>query len=130
MATHKQTERWKRTGEGWAREDFARAAMAGNVDAGPPRVAWGNIHLDQAYANEWNRLAEGTEQLAKLRTGETLAEGMARLEASIVHQELVALNWARAETANRLGVTREGLWRKMKRFGIEAPPEVKNHAAS
>jgi Nif-specific regulatory protein len=50
---------------------------------------------------------------------EPLRETLARFEAWCVRRELDRNAGRRAETARRLGLTREGLYKKMKRFGIE-----------
>jgi two-component system, NtrC family, response regulator HydG len=51
--------------------------------------------------------------------GESLRESLARLEAWLIRRTLERADGRRAETARRLGITREGLYKKMKRFGIE-----------
>jgi transcriptional regulator with PAS, ATPase and Fis domain len=56
---------------------------------------------------------------AAIAPGETLRESMARVEAWLIRRALERTGGRRAETARRLGVTREGLYKKMKRFGIE-----------
>ena len=50
--------------------------------------------------------------------GETLRESMGRIEAWLLRRALERTGGRRAETARRLGITREGLYKKMKRFGI------------
>ena len=105
-------------------------------------------HLLQAYAwpgnvreldNEIQRalaLAESGETLAahhfsrrlfgpidrdqtEMRPGETLRESMSRVEAWLIRSALADHEGRRAETARRLAITREGLYKKMKRLGIE-----------
>jgi transcriptional regulator with PAS, ATPase and Fis domain len=51
--------------------------------------------------------------------GETLRESMGRIEAWLLRRALERTGGRRAETARRLGITREGLYKKMKRFQIE-----------
>jgi DNA-binding NtrC family response regulator len=51
--------------------------------------------------------------------GETLRESLARLEAWLIRRTLERAGGRRAESARRLGITREGLYKKMKRFRIE-----------
>jgi Nif-specific regulatory protein len=51
--------------------------------------------------------------------GETLKESLARIEAWLIRRALERCDDRRTETARRLGITREGLYKKMKRFGIE-----------
>ena len=56
---------------------------------------------------------------AELQPGETLRESLDRVEAWLIRRELDAHGGRRAETARRLSITREGLYKKMKRLGIE-----------
>jgi Nif-specific regulatory protein len=49
---------------------------------------------------------------------ETLRAQMARLEAWLIRRALAAHGDRRAATARALGITREGLYKKLKRFGI------------
>jgi Nif-specific regulatory protein len=51
--------------------------------------------------------------------GETLKESLARIEAWLIRRALERCDDRRTETARRLGITREGLYKKMKRFGIQ-----------
>jgi DNA-binding NtrC family response regulator len=55
---------------------------------------------------------------AATRPGETLRESMQRIEALLLRRALDAHGGRRAATARSLGITREGLYRKMQRFGI------------
>jgi len=50
---------------------------------------------------------------------EPLRETLARIEAWLLRRALDANGGRRAETARRLGLTREGLYKKMKRLGVE-----------
>jgi len=54
-----------------------------------------------------------------LRAAETLRETMDRIEAWLIRHALSRQGNRRAATARRLGITREGLYKKMKRLGIE-----------
>jgi transcriptional regulator with PAS, ATPase and Fis domain len=70
------------------------------------------------------RLSERLRQVlapveAVVREGETLRETMARVEAWLLRRALERTGQRRAETARRLGLTREGLYKKLKRLGIE-----------
>ncbi len=56
---------------------------------------------------------------ARLRPGATLRENLERIEAWLLRRALDENGGRRAETARRLGITREGLYKKMKRLGIE-----------
>jgi len=53
-----------------------------------------------------------------VRPGETLRESLQRIEALLIQRALDAHDGRRAQTARNLGITREGLWRKMRRHGI------------
>ena len=58
---------------------------------------------------------------AKLKAsadGDTLKYRVARYEAWLVRCELDRNGGHRTRTARRLGITREGLYKKMQRFGI------------
>jgi len=53
------------------------------------------------------------------RAGETLRDSMDRIEAWLIRRSLEHHGGRRAATARKLGITREGLYKKMKRYGIE-----------
>ena len=55
---------------------------------------------------------------AVMRDGESLQETLQRIEAWLLRRALDAHDGNRTRTARRLGITREGLYKKMKRFGI------------
>ena len=70
------------------------------------------------------RLSERLGQLQEsfpslLRDSEPLRETLARFEAVCLRRALERHKGRRAETARNLGLTREGLYKKMKRYGIE-----------
>jgi transcriptional regulator with PAS, ATPase and Fis domain len=77
--------------------------------------------LTPAHFSERLRgLVEPIETLASLLDpGEGLRESLARVEAWLIRRTLDAHDGRRAATARRLAITREGLYKKMKRFGIE-----------
>ncbi|MDJ0786869.1 MAG: sigma 54-interacting transcriptional regulator [Myxococcota bacterium] len=56
---------------------------------------------------------------AVVRDGEPLRDSMARIESWLLRQALERHGGRRAETARALGITREGLYKKLKRLGIE-----------
>ncbi len=62
------------------------------------------------------RIVEPVE--AVMREGESLRETLQRIEAWLLRRALEAHDGHRTRTARRLGITREGLHKKMKRFGI------------
>ena len=64
-------------------------------------------------------LREPLEPIASaVPPGATLRESLDRIEAWLIRRELDAHGGRRAETARRLAITREGLYKKMKRLGI------------
>ncbi len=66
------------------------------------------------------RLVEILEPIAHgARPDESLSEALARIEAWMIRRALANNGGRRAYTARRLGLTREGLYKKMKRLGIE-----------
>jgi transcriptional regulator with PAS, ATPase and Fis domain len=56
---------------------------------------------------------------AVVQPGETLRETLGRIEAWLIRRALEANQGRRAITARRLGITREGLYKKMQRLGIQ-----------
>ncbi len=56
---------------------------------------------------------------AAVEPGESLRDTLGRVEAWLIRRCLDAHGGHRAETARMLGVTREGLYKKMKRLNIE-----------
>lgn len=66
------------------------------------------------------RLAGALEPVrSQLRPGESLRANLERIEAWLIRRSLEANAGHRQATARQLQVTREGLYKKMKRFGIE-----------
>jgi DNA-binding NtrC family response regulator len=70
------------------------------------------------------RLSERLGQLFEplpnaVHEGEPLRETLARFETWCLRRALERNRGRRAETARTLGLTREGLYKKMKRLGIE-----------
>ena len=67
-----------------------------------------------------DRLRETVEPVeSQIEPGDSLRDTLGRIEAVLIRRALTANANRRAETARRLGITREGLYKKMKRFGIE-----------
>ena len=92
----------------------AQAGAWGSV----PTLAESGGTLAPAHFSE--RVAGVLEPIeASLQPGDTLRETVGRVEAWIIRRALERNDGRRAETARRLGITREGLYKKMKRFGIE-----------
>jgi Nif-specific regulatory protein len=123
-------------------------ALHGRRDGKPGlRLASDTGHLLQSYAwpgnvreleNEMQRavaLAEAGETITPSRLsarllgilesasvagdGESLRTALGRVEAWLLRRALDANGGRRAATARRLGLTREGLYKKMRRLGIE-----------
>jgi len=76
--------------------------------------------LEPAHFSE--RLGHSLAPLEALggdpQPGETLRETLARVEAWLLRRALASHQRNRTETARALGITREGLYKKMKRHGI------------
>lgn len=56
--------------------------------------------------------------LLEVADGETLQQALDRIEAILIRRMLQANHNRRSETARRFGLTREGLYKKMRRLGI------------
>jgi len=65
------------------------------------------------------RILGVAEPVAAVGMAETLADTLARVEAWLVRRALLEHDGRRTQTARHLGLTREGLYKKMKRLGIE-----------
>jgi transcriptional regulator with PAS, ATPase and Fis domain len=66
------------------------------------------------------KLTEILEPIAEgARTDETLREALDRVEGWLLRRALANQGGRKARTARRLGLTREGLYKKLKRLGIE-----------
>jgi len=80
---------------------------------GPDGVVRG-AHLSAG----WTDPALPEELLPGAGAGEPLRDTLLRIERYLVQRALTAHRGHRADTARALGLTREGLWKKMKRLGI------------
>jgi Nif-specific regulatory protein len=58
-------------------------------------------------------------EAATIEPGESLRESMQRLEALLLRRALTVHRGRRTATARSLGITREGLYKKLKRHGID-----------
>ncbi len=65
------------------------------------------------------RLREELDAVRDDAEGQPLRERVERYEAFVIRRELARLGGRKAATARELGLTREGLYKKMKRLGIE-----------
>jgi DNA-binding NtrC family response regulator len=66
------------------------------------------------FSERIGRSLEAVEHVqAELRSGETLRETLARVETWLLRRALEANQNQRARTARQLGITREGLYKKM-----------------
>ena len=66
-----------------------------------------------------DRLCEILEPIdSHVAPGDTLHETLGRIEAFLIRRSLAAHDGQRSATARTLGITREGLYKKMKRFGV------------
>ncbi|HKA16654.1 MAG TPA: sigma 54-interacting transcriptional regulator [Myxococcota bacterium] len=76
--------------------------------------ALGEQHFDPLAAEAPPAELDGLEDTG----AETLRQTLARVEASVIRAALDRNAGHRSETARRLGLTREGLYKKMKRFQV------------
>jgi len=53
-----------------------------------------------------------------------LPRAVGYLEESLVRKTLARTNWNKTQTARRLGLSRQGLLKKIKRYGIEKDPDA------
>jgi len=124
-------------GEHARREGVAPSPIAADAKALLQGYAWpGNVReleneiqralalaehgeaLSAAHLSErLGALAEPADSAA--HDGETLRETLGRIEALLIRRALDALGGRRAATARKLGITREGLYKKMRRFHID-----------
>ncbi|MEE3331929.1 MAG: sigma 54-interacting transcriptional regulator, partial [Myxococcota bacterium] len=82
--------------------------------------------LALADAGDWIGAADLSEHIARPSTlelhamsvGESLHARLARIEAQLIREALAQNQNNRTATARKLGVTREGLHKKMKRLGV------------
>jgi two-component system NtrC family response regulator len=81
-----------------------------------PGSAIGREHLAQRLGGA---LAPIDHALERAAPGEPLRATVARVEAWLLRRALEAEGGCRAATARRLGITREGLYKKMKRLGVD-----------
>ena len=66
------------------------------------------------------KLVEILEPIAQGGTpDETLRQAVERVEAWLIRRALANNGGRKASTARRLGITREGLYKKLRRLGIE-----------
>ena len=52
-----------------------------------------------------------------------LSEAVSRLEVNLLVRALARTNWNKSKTARRLGLSRQGLLKKIKRYGITPSPD-------
>jgi transcriptional regulator of acetoin/glycerol metabolism len=94
------------------------------VDVWPLLAAhrWpGNVRELENEIQHALALAEPGELLERRHFSDRLAMTVepGRLEALLIRRALEAHGGRRAETARRLGLTREGLYKKMKRLNVD-----------
>ncbi len=65
------------------------------------------------------QVAPGIAVAAAPRRPSTLREELERVEALLIRRALRAHGGRRGETARALGLSREGLWKKLRRLGVE-----------
>ena len=59
-----------------------------------------------------------------LRGGQTLASVVDDIERDLIREMLARHRGNISESARSLGLTRRGLYLKLRRLGLEGPPEV------
>lgn len=70
-------------------------------------------------------LFERTTELAHMETPNAkLSAYLAECERNYIRQALFEQEWRIQETANRLGISRKGLWEKMKKLAISRDEET------
>jgi DNA-binding NtrC family response regulator len=69
-------------------------------------------------------LADGPGDGAQDTTPEKLADYLAKCERAYITHMLDQHGWRIIDTAGQLGITRKGLWDKMRRLGIARPDET------
>jgi len=82
-------------------------------------VALAEPHQTIIPAHLSPRILGVAEPVEAVGVGDTLADTMSRVEAWLVRRALEDNDGRRAQTARRLGLTREGLYKKMRRLGIK-----------
>ncbi len=100
--------------------DNALARALALLDPGEPL---GPEHLPDSVLGAEGGLAEAGPR-------GPLREELARVEAVLIRRALRAHGGRRAETARALGLSREGLWKKLRRLGLAAPPGSPSTAGS
>ncbi len=55
-----------------------------------------------------------------------LANAVSHLEVNLLRRTLAQTNWNKSQTARRLGLSRQGLLKKIKRYGIEREPDTRD----
>ena len=66
------------------------------------------------------KIAEILEPIAQgAQPDETLRQALDRVEAWMIRRALTNNGGRKARTARKLGLTREGLYKKIKRLGVE-----------
>lgn len=63
----------------------------------------------------WPRRPRTVENAVELHPGESLAEALVRLEGVLVALALARSGGCKAEAARALGITREGLYKRLRR---------------
>ena len=59
-----------------------------------------------------------------LRGGQTLASVVDDIERELIRESMTRHRGNISETARALGLTRRGLYLKLRRLGLEGPPEI------
>jgi DNA-binding NtrC family response regulator/tetratricopeptide (TPR) repeat protein len=95
------------------------------VAMAPPGGTIGPEHLSaDLTAVPVNRTETGGGPRVSLRGGQTLASVVDDIERELIRETLVRYRGNISESARALGLTRRGLYLKLRRLGIEGAPEL------
>ena len=83
---------------------------------GPSRITPGML------SDRLTEEAGGTRLDVEVLYDAPLARAVSYLEENLLKKTLIQTNWNKAKTAQRLGLSRQGLINKIKRYGIRREP--------
>ena len=91
--------------------------LARQHGAADPRTEWLGEKHSQMPLEIQHGLLEAVQHIPAGQ--ETLRDNLESIEAWLIRRALSHHGGRRAATARKLGITREGLYKKMKRLGVE-----------
>jgi two-component system response regulator HupR/HoxA len=108
---------------------FSRYSWPGNVRELENEIERIAVLHPGARAIEARMLSDRIAQRARAETVDVhllydspLPRAVGYLEECLVRKTLARTNWNKTQTARRLGLSRQGLLKKIKRYGIERDP--------